>query len=123
MVVAGADAGDFLQQRPRTIAPPAMAAWPSRVQCATLSSDHQPAWQLQEDALAQAAEVEQLELVNDFGVLIYGLPHFGADQQVLLQQGARDGGPLAILGAGTGLGMARKENSSAASVGQRRRPP
>ena len=45
--------------------------------------------------------------MNDFGVLIYGLPHFGADQQVLLQQGARDDGPLAILGAGTGLGMAR----------------
>ena len=52
----------FLQQRPRTIAPPAMAAWPSRVQCANaqLSRITNLPWQLQEDALAQAAEVEQL---------------------------------------------------------------
>ena len=45
--------------------------------------------------------------MNDFGVLIYGLPHLNADQQVVLQPGERDDGPLAILGAGTGLGMAR----------------
>jgi glucokinase len=51
--------------------------------------------------------LERLELVNDFGVLIYGLPHFDDNQQVILQYGAQDHGPLAILGAGTGLGMAR----------------
>ena len=64
-------------------------------------------WQLREDDLARAAGLEQLELVNDFGVLIYGLPHLSPQQQVPLQQGTRDQGPLAILGAGTGLGMAR----------------
>ena len=36
-------------------------------------------------------EMQQLELVNDFGVLIYGLPHFGADQQVVLQESQDDG--------------------------------
>ena len=51
--------------------------------------------------------MERLELVNDFGVLIYGLPHFDETQQVVLQNGVQDDGPLAILGAGTGLGMAR----------------
>ena len=98
----------FLEQRPATVAPPShgcmAVAGPVRERSARITN---LPWQLQEDALAQAAEVEQLELVNDFGVLIYGLPHFRADQQVLLQQGARDDGPLAILGAGTGLGMAR----------------
>ena len=90
MVVAGADAGDFPAATPRTIAPPShgcmAVAGPVRERSARITN---LPWQLQEDALAQAAEVEQLELVNDFGVLIYGLPHFRADQQVVLQQGAR----------------------------------
>ena len=64
-------------------------------------------WRLREADLAHAAGLERLELVNDFGVLIYGLPHFNESQQVILQNGEQDHGPLAILGAGTGLGMAR----------------
>ncbi|MAR08112.1 MAG: glucokinase [Cyanobium sp. NAT70] len=64
-------------------------------------------WQLNETALAKAANMNQLELVNDFAVLIYGLPHFEKDQQEVLQEGHQDQGPVAILGAGTGLGMAR----------------
>ncbi|MEC7248727.1 MAG: glucokinase, partial [Cyanobacteriota bacterium] len=58
----------------------------------------------------------RLELVNDFAVLIHGLPHFNEQQQVVLQVGhgrmnpapaGDDNGAVAILGAGTGLGMAR----------------
>jgi glucokinase len=64
-------------------------------------------WQLNEDQLAAAASIRQLELDNDFGVLIYGLPHFDETQQVVLQIGEAQAGPVAILGAGTGLGMAR----------------
>ena len=64
-------------------------------------------WQLNEDQLAAAASIRQLELDNDFGVLIYGLPHFDETQQVVLQEGEVHDGPIAILGAGTGLGMAR----------------
>ena len=63
--------------------------------------------QLNEDQLAAAASIRQLELVNDFGVLIYGLAHFDETQQVVLQVGDAQEGPMAILGAGTGLGMAR----------------
>jgi glucokinase len=66
-------------------------------------------WQLDEDALGQALGLEQLELVNDFAVLIYGLPHLAADQQAPLWQPAGGSDPLApvaILGAGTGLGVA-----------------
>ncbi len=69
-------------------------------------------WQLKEKQLATDASLSQLELVNDFGVLIYGLPHFQEKQQVVLQDGIQDEGPLAILGAGTGLGMARGIHSS-----------
>jgi glucokinase len=39
--------------------------------------------------------------------LIYGLPHFDETQQVVLQAAGPQEGPIAVLGAGTGLGMAR----------------
>ncbi|CAK6698309.1 glucokinase [Synechococcus sp. CBW1107] len=63
-------------------------------------------WELDELELASACGLERLELVNDFAVLIYGLPHLGESQQVLVRQGLLQPGPLAILGAGTGLGVA-----------------
>ena len=71
-------------------------------------------WEMSEASLCAATGLERLELVNDFAVLIHGLPHFSDSQQVVLQPG-RDGwnapgahgGSVAILGAGTGLGMAR----------------
>jgi glucokinase len=66
-------------------------------------------WLLEEADLAHRCRLEQLALVNDFAVLIYGLPHLQEHQQVLLR--AASGGPdpsapVAILGAGTGLGVA-----------------
>jgi len=66
-------------------------------------------WELCQDSLGRALGLERLELVNDFAVLIYGLPHLAAEQQAPLRQPAGGGDPLApvaILGAGTGLGVA-----------------
>ncbi|NBW63083.1 MAG: glucokinase [Synechococcaceae bacterium WB4_1_0192] len=65
-------------------------------------------WLLEERALAAACGLARLELVNDFAVLIYGLPHLEPDQQLTLRSpGDRDPkAPVAILGAGTGLGVA-----------------
>ena len=66
-------------------------------------------WELDEDGLSQACDLEHLELVNDFAALIYGLPHLANDQQAPLWQpasGADPQAPVAILGAGTGLGVA-----------------
>lgn len=65
-------------------------------------------WSLEQSALAAACGLDQLELVNDFAVLIYGLPHLEPHQQHLLRQGGRRDpqAPVAILGAGTGLGVA-----------------
>jgi glucokinase len=66
-------------------------------------------WRLEQTALAAQCELQQVDLVNDFAVLIYGLPHLQPHQHTLLRPAA--GGPdpqapVAILGAGTGLGVA-----------------
>jgi len=64
-------------------------------------------WTLLQSELAAATAIERLELVNDFAVLIYGLPHLQADQQALVRGGIPvAGAPLLVLGAGTGLGVA-----------------
>ncbi|MFM7085810.1 MAG: glucokinase [Cyanobium sp.] len=64
-------------------------------------------WHLEEGDLARRCSLERVELVNDFAVLIYGLPHLQAHQQALIRPGqAQAGAPLLILGAGTGLGVA-----------------
>jgi glucokinase len=98
----------FLEQRPSDIEAPEhgciAVAGPVNNRSARITN---LPWRLNEDQLAAAASIRQLELVNDFGVLIYGLAHFDETQQVVLQVGDAQDGPLAILGAGTGLGMAR----------------
>lgn len=64
-------------------------------------------WRLEEQALASRLGLSRLELVNDFAVQIYGLPHLAAAQQEpLVAAAAIDAAPIAILGAGTGLGVA-----------------
>ncbi len=63
-------------------------------------------WEIEQTALAASCGLARVELVNDFAVLIYGLPHLGAHQQEAVREGLDQCGPLAILGAGTGLGVA-----------------
>jgi len=64
-------------------------------------------WLLEEGALAQTCGLARVELVNDFAVLIYGLPHLSDTQQAPLRPRPGDPqAPVAILGAGTGLGVA-----------------
>lgn len=66
-------------------------------------------WQLEQSALANHCNMQQVDLVNDFAVLIYGLPHVQPDQHALLRpalSGPDPQAPVAILGAGTGLGVA-----------------
>ena len=66
-------------------------------------------WQLEQSALASHCKLQQVDLVNDFAVLIYGLPHVQPDQHALLRpalSGPDPQAPVAILGAGTGLGVA-----------------
>ncbi len=64
-------------------------------------------WQLSETELAASCGIDCVELVNDFAVLIHGLPHLHNQQLAPV----RDGTPIAdeptlVVGAGTGLGVA-----------------
>ncbi len=64
-------------------------------------------WQLEEQQLASSTGIPRVELVNDFAVLIYGLPHLQPEQQAVVRPGQPlAGAPLLVLGAGTGLGVA-----------------
>ncbi len=64
-------------------------------------------WHLGAAALERATGIGTVELVNDFAVLIYGLPHLAANQQAVIRAGAaKADAPLLVLGAGTGLGVA-----------------
>lgn len=64
-------------------------------------------WRLDQLHLAEVLGIPKLELVNDFAVLIYGLPHLGTGQQVQVKNGqATPAAPLMVIGAGTGLGVA-----------------
>lgn len=106
----------FLQTRPDTNGTPQTScfavAGPVKNRAAELTN---LGWSISQESLQQSAGLERVELVNDFAVLIYGLPHFSDSQQITLQAGSgldsegsqAEQGPVAILGAGTGLGMAR----------------
>ena len=64
-------------------------------------------WRLEEAELARACNLPAVALVNDFAVLIHGLPHLQAHQQTVLWSGQPDAqAPRLVLGAGTGLGVA-----------------
>jgi glucokinase len=64
-------------------------------------------WHLGERDLTADCGLSRVELVNDFAVLVYGLPHLQPHQLAEVRPGqAREGAPLLVLGAGTGLGVA-----------------
>ena len=64
-------------------------------------------WQLDQATIAVQTGIPRVELVNDFAVLIYGLPHLQPGQQAMIREGQADpDGTLLVLGAGTGLGVA-----------------
>ncbi len=63
-------------------------------------------WQLSESELSRACGIARVELVNDFAVMVFGLPHLRPHQQASLRAGSPvDQEPLLIVGAGTGLGV------------------
>ncbi len=71
-------------------------------------------WNLKLEPIRKAANLTKLELINDFEVLIYGIPFLENNQKETIQKGANNfltNGPIAIIGAGTGLGVARGINT------------
>jgi glucokinase len=64
-------------------------------------------WQVEAAALERTFSIPHVSLINDFFAIALGVPLLGEGDLVSLQQGDRDNAaPLAILGAGTGLGQA-----------------
>jgi glucokinase len=96
------------QAVPEPVQPPAAACFAvaGPVQGSRARLTNLP-WLLDEHELAANTGIGCVDLVNDFAVLIYGLPHLQAHQQATVRQGLADPeGTLLVLGAGTGLGVA-----------------
>jgi glucokinase len=104
--------GHFLsgaaQAVPEPVSPPAAACFAvaGPVQGGRARLTNLP-WLLDEHKLAARTGIARVDLVNDFAVLIYGLPHLQAHQRATVRQGLADPeDTLLVLGAGTGLGVA-----------------
>ena len=64
-------------------------------------------WTMEAAALASAFAIGRVSLINDFHAVALGVPLLGEADVIPLQRGSRDRTrPMAILGAGTGLGEA-----------------
>ena len=64
-------------------------------------------WQMDADKLEEAFAIAHVALINDFEAVALGVPLLADNDVVPLQKGNRvAGGPIGILGAGTGLGEA-----------------
>lgn len=64
-------------------------------------------WHIDARAMEKELEIERICLLNDFQAVALGVPSLQPADLVVLQEGEVDPqGPIAILGAGTGLGEA-----------------
>ena len=68
-------------------------------------------WNISGNALQRKFNFKRCELINDFAVQIYGIPFLKKNQYSSIQNGSHAEGANndlhAIVGAGTGLGIAR----------------
>jgi glucokinase len=63
-------------------------------------------WHLNADTLAQALQIPNLKLINDFTAIGYGITQLlPADLHTLQAGQIRSNAPIALIGAGTGLGQ------------------
>jgi glucokinase len=105
--------GAFLEDAPRDIDAACFAvAGPvldERAEVTNLS------WTMESSAIASAFNIRRVSLINDFYAVALGVPLLGADDLLSINAGKRvRGGPIGILGAGTGLGQAMVTFSSGA---------
>jgi glucokinase len=64
-------------------------------------------WVLDEKELSRELGIDDLRLLNDFEALGHAVPLLADDDTVLLRDGDPEpGGPILLVGAGTGLGVA-----------------
>ncbi len=94
----------FLEE---TGAGPAVACF--GIACPVLDGDCEAPnlpWAVNRQALAREIGIPRTAIINDFGAVGHGLQSLSDAEVVVLQQGtAVEGGPIALIGAGTGLGQ------------------
>ena len=104
---------DFIKQLPNKISLPQYGcigvAGPVRNQNVKITN---LGWEIETKRLSLLSKINNIELINDFSVLLYGISFFKKDQfeviQGTLNSESKDSQELiAIIGAGTGLGMSR----------------
>ncbi len=106
---------DFFIKLPEKISRPIYGciAAAGKEECGTIKPTNLT-WVLNKDQLKRTANLKQLMLINDFRVLVYGIPFLEENQYVKVQEpkeprNTKDkvNNLFAIIGAGTGLGIAR----------------
>ena len=104
--------GDFLKNECKNITHPSSAcfavAGPLSNNQAKISN---LSWNISGNTLQDKFNFKSCELINDFAVQIYGIPYLKKNQYFTIQNGNHPEGANydlhAIVGAGTGLGIAR----------------
>ena len=103
---------DFLKNECKNIAHPSTACF---AVAGPLSNNQAKiinlSWNISGKALKNKFNFESCELINDFAVQIYGIPYLKENQYLTIQDGSHfessNNDLHAIVGAGTGLGIAR----------------
>jgi len=104
---------DFIKQLPKNISLPEYGcigvAGPIKNKKVNITNLN---WDIDSNKLCLLSKIKNIELINDFSVLIYGIPFFKEEQydviQGTLNSNFKDNPELiAIIGAGTGLGMSK----------------
>jgi glucokinase len=63
-------------------------------------------WEIRVDGFGERVGIPRIRIINDLEAAGYGVLELEPDDLVTLQEGVpRDGGPMALIGAGTGLGQ------------------
>lgn len=63
-------------------------------------------WQVSDQALKALLQTSRVKLINDFQAIGYGIETLKPEQITCLQKGqSKPGAPMALVGAGTGLGV------------------
>ena len=104
---------DFINKIPRTITLPsqgciAVAGLVSNNICKVTNLN----WEINSQKILEITNLKSFELINDFCALIYGIKYFKNNQYINIQskkntKHSYKDGLVAIIGAGTGLGIAR----------------
>jgi glucokinase len=98
-------ARDFLSAHKATPARAAIAA-AGPVESGAIQLTNGPQWRIAEVALREALGLERVLLVNDFAAVAAAAPRLPADKLLAINAGGGDGGAIAVVGPGTGLGVA-----------------